>query len=136
MAFPIEIIGAIAVVFKLEWSVICLPILLDGLKVNQRVAAPVAEFVLGKIRRDGVNPSRKFLRLVEAVQVTVYADENLLHQVFTALSITDRSVDEVQQSTLVSLDQLLEGQGVAGQMSRDNLGIGQLASERCCLRRR
>jgi len=49
------------------------------------------------------------------MQVTVHADEHLLHQVFRTIAVTDRSIYEVQQPRLITADKLREGALFAGQ---------------------
>ena len=43
------------------------------------------------------------------MNVPVDADEDFLDEILGLLAIADRAVDEVQETRLVSLDQLLEG---------------------------
>src|SRR5688500_7369016 len=61
------------------------------------------------------------------MQVTVYPDELRLHEVLRLLSITDRPIDEVQQSSLISLDQLLERPLLAAEKRSNNRRVVQRA---------
>ena len=66
-------------VLELQGAMVLLPVLPDRLEEDQRIPAAVAQFVLGQVGRDRVDPRRELLPLVEAVQVPVHADECLLH---------------------------------------------------------
>src|SRR5688500_19949285 len=61
------------------------------------------------------------------MQVTVYPDELRLHEVLRLLSITDRPIDEVQQSSLIPLDQLLERPVLAAEKRSNNRRVVQRA---------
>src|SRR5262249_9934230 len=62
----------------------------------------------GEVRRDRVHPRRELLRPVKAMEVAVYADEDLLDEILRPLPVADRPVDEVQKPRLISLDQFGE----------------------------
>src|SRR5687768_16118617 len=61
------------------------------------------------------------------MQVPVNPDEHLLHEVLRLLPITDRPVDEVQQSSLIPLDQLLERPLLAAEKRSNNRRVVQRA---------
>src|SRR5437879_1552687 len=111
-----------------------LPRLLDGLEEDQRIAAAIAQLVLGQVRGDGVDPGRELLGLIEAMQMPVDPDEHFLHQVFGALPITDRPVHEVEQPALVPIDESSERLPVAAQMPLYDMRIVELV-ERLTLER-
>jgi len=97
--------------------VVGLPVFLDRLEQHERIPAAVAQLVLREIRGNGINPGRKLLRLVEAGEMTMHANEDFLHQVFSALPVTDGPIDEVEQPALIAIDQLLKRLRIAIQMA-------------------
>src|SRR5215831_18129729 len=119
----IEIIGPRRRVFKLQRTMIGFPVALDRLEEHQRIAAAIAQLVFRQVRGDRVDPGRKLLRLVEAMQVPEHADEHLLYEVFCALTVPDSAVDETQQPALVAIHQRAEGLWVARQMPLHDMGI-------------
>src|SRR5881398_3097802 len=115
-ALAVQVVGPGRGVFELERAVVRLPVLFDRLEQHQRVAATVPELVLGQVRRDGVDPGRELLGLVEAVEMTEHADEDLLHEVLRALPVSNGPIDEVEQAGLVAVYQGAEGWGAARQV--------------------
>src|SRR5438094_626772 len=109
-----------------ERAVVRLPVLFDRLEQHQRVAATVPELVLGQVRRDGVDPGRELLGLVEAVEMTEHADEDLLHEVLRALPVSNGPIDEVEQPGLVAVYQGAEGLGVARQVLQHQPAVVKL----------
>src|SRR5581483_4340795 len=86
-ALPVQIVWAGGRVLELQWPVVGLPILLDRLEEHQRIPAAVAQLVLRQVRRDRIDPGRKFLGLIEPVQMPEHPDKDFLHQVFRALAV-------------------------------------------------
>src|SRR6267154_200254 len=87
--------------------------LFDRLKQHERIPAAVPELILRQVRRDGVDPGRKLLGLVEAVEVPEHADKDLLHEVLRPLAVSNGPIDEVEQPGLVAVHQGAEGLRVA-----------------------
>src|SRR5215510_13967746 len=108
MPLPEEIVRPRRRILELQRTVVVLPVLANRLEEHQRVPRPIAELVLRQIRGDGVDPGRKLLRTIEAVEVPIHPDEYLLHEVLSLLAIPDRTEHKVQQAGLIPLDQLLE----------------------------
>src|SRR6185437_11613424 len=102
-----------------------LPVLLDGLEEHERIPRPVAQLVLGQIRGDRIDPGRELSGPVEPVEVSVYPNEDLLHEILSALPVSNGAVDEVQQPSLVALDQFLECALFAVQKGGDQIRIIQ-----------
>src|SRR2546426_11367118 len=126
----VEIVGPRGRVLELQRPVVGLPVLLDRLEQHQRVAAAVAQLVLGQVRRDRVNPRREFLGLVEPVQVPEHPDEHFLHQVLGPLPVPDRAVDEVEQARLVAVDQGAERLRVASEVALRHLAVVEIVERR------
>src|SRR5687767_3928195 len=103
-----------------------LPMLLDRLKQHQRVATAVAQLVLRQVGGDRVDPRRELLGLVEPVEVSEYAYEDLLHQVLRALPVTDCSVDEIEQPGLIAVHEGAERLGVPRQVLEDEPAVVEL----------
>src|SRR5204863_182139 len=103
-------------VLELQRAVVRFPVLLDRLEQYQRVARPVPQLVFREVRGDRVDPGRELLRLVEPVQVPKDPDEHLLNQVFGPFPVPDGSIDEIEQASLVTVDQRAERLGVARQV--------------------
>src|SRR2546427_7621582 len=122
----VEIVGPRGRVLELERPVVGLPVLLDRLEQHERVAAAVAQLVLGQVRGDRIDPGGELLRLVEAVQMPEYADEHLLHQILGPLPVPDRAVDEIEQSGLVAVDERAEGLPIARQVLEHQPAVVQL----------
>ena len=110
-------------ILELERSLLVVPSLGEGLEQHQRVARPVAQFVLRQVGGDRVDPRRELLRLVESGQMTIHANEDLLHEILRALAIPDRPVDEVQQANLISRDDFAESALVTGQKGAHQIGV-------------
>ena len=53
--------------------------------------------------------------------LTTNPHEGLLHEVFRAITITDRTVDEVQKAILITIDQLVKSEPLAVEIPRDQL---------------
>src|SRR5438128_107158 len=130
----VQIVGPRGRILELQRPVVGLPVLLDRLEQHQRVAATVAQLVLGQVRRDRVDPRRELLGLVEAVQVPEHPDEHLLHQVLGPLPVPDGPVDEIEQPRLIAVDQGAERLGVATEVALHHLAVVELV-ERCPLQR-
>src|SRR5205809_3427358 len=105
IALAVQVVGARRGVLELERPVVGLPVLLDRLEQDQRVAAAIAQLVLTQVRGDRVDPRRELLGLIEPVEVAEHADEHLLHEVLSPFAVADRPVDEVEQAGLVAVDQ-------------------------------
>src|SRR5688572_24637515 len=60
------------------------------------------------------------------MQVAIHPDEGLLYQVFRAITVADRTVDEVEQPHVVALDQLIERSLLAGQKFGDDRAVVEL----------
>src|SRR3982751_2696619 len=101
--FPVEVVRTGRRILELQRPVLVLPIALHRLEQHERITRPVAQFVLGQVRRDRVRPGRELLRTVESMQMPVHSDEHFLHQIFGLLSVTDRAIDEIEQPRLVAL---------------------------------
>ena len=125
-----QVIRRVGAVFPLQGSVVRFPVLLDRLEQNQRIARPVAQLVLRQVARDRVDPRRELLGRIEPVQVTVHAYECLLDQVFGAIAVSDRAVDEVQQTGVIALSELVEGVPPAVQVLRYQRRVIQLLEVR------
>jgi hypothetical protein len=108
VAPAIQIIRPVRVVLPLQRAVVGVPVLLDRLEQDQRVPRAVAQLVLGQVARDRVRPRRELLRLVEPMQMPVYANERFLNQILRAVPVPDRAVNEVQEPDVVSLRQFRE----------------------------
>src|SRR5213596_2930911 len=63
----VQVVGPGRGVLELEWPVVRLPVLLDRLEQHQGVTAAVPKLVLREVRRDGIDPGRELLGLIEAV---------------------------------------------------------------------
>src|SRR5882724_8110352 len=100
--------------------------LLDRLKQHERIPAAVPELILRQVRRDGVDPSRKLLGLVEAVEVPEHTDKDLLHEVLRPLPVSNGPIDEVEQPGLVAVHQGTEGLVVAREVLKHQPAIVQL----------
>src|SRR6266545_4390757 len=124
--FAVQIVRTRGRVLELQRPMIRFPVLLDGLEQHQRVAAAVAQLVLREVGRDGVDPGREFLGLIETMQMAKDPDENLLHEVFSPLAVTDGAIDEIEEAGLVTVHQGAEGLRLAGQVTRYNLPIIQV----------
>src|SRR5687768_3423966 len=107
--FAVHVVRTRGGVLELQRTVLILEVLLHRLEEHERIPRSVAELVLGQVRRNGVDPGRELLRAVEAMQVPVDPDEYFLHQVLRLLAVTDRTVDEVQQTCLITRYQLGKG---------------------------
>src|SRR5947207_72820 len=134
VALAVQVVRPCGRVLELQWPVVGLPVLLDRLEQDEWVAAAVAQLVLGQVRGNRVDPGGELLRLVEAVQMPEYPDEHLLYQVFGALPVPDRAVDEVEQSGLVAVDERAECLGVPRQVLEHQPAVVQLV-ERLALPR-
>src|SRR6185437_15982689 len=108
MALAVHVVRARRRVLELQRPIFVLPVRLDGLEEDERIARAITQLVLGEVRRDGVHPGRELLRAVEAMEMPVHPDEDFLYQVFRLLTIADRAINEVQEARLVALDELLE----------------------------
>src|SRR6266436_8147972 len=108
MTLAIHVIRTGCRVFELERTIIVLEVLLDRLKENQRVTRAVAQLVLGQIRGNRIDPGRKLLRAVKAMQVAIDTNENLLHQIFRLFPVPNCAVYEIQETRLVPRNQLRE----------------------------
>src|SRR6267143_184484 len=126
----VQIVGPRGRVLELQRPVIGLPVLLDRLEQHQRIATAVAQLVLRQVRRDGVDPRREFLRLIEPVQVAEHPDEHFLHQVLGPLPVPDRPVDEIEQARLVAVDQGAERLGIAAEVALHHLAVVELVERR------
>src|SRR5438105_4733134 len=126
VALAVQVVRPCGRVLELQWPVVGLPVLLDRLEQDEWVAAAVAQLVLGQVRGNRVDPGGELLRLVEAVQMPEYPDEHLLYQVFGALPVPDRAVDEVEQSGLVAVDERAECLGIARQVLEHQPAVVQL----------
>src|SRR2546425_8476907 len=93
---------------------------------RSRVAAAIAQLVLTQVRGDRVDPRRELLGLIEPVEVAEHTDEHLLHEVFSPFAVADRSVDEIEEASLVAVDQGPERLGVARQMLQYQAPVVQL----------
>src|SRR3989441_8360258 len=125
-ALAVQVVGPGRGVLELERAVVRLPMLFDRLEQHQGVAATVPELVLGQVRRDGVDPGRELLGLVEAVEMTEHADKDLLHEVLRPLPVSNGPIDEVEQAGLVAVHQGAEGLGVAREVLKHQPAIVQL----------
>src|SRR5438477_10002746 len=125
-AFAVQVVGPGRSVFELERAVVRLPVLFDRLEQHQWVAATVPELALGQVRRDGVDPARALLGLLEAVELTEHAEEDLLHEVLRALPVSNGPIDEVEQPGLVAVYQGAEGLGVARQVLKHQPAVVKL----------
>ena len=61
------------------------------------------------------------------MHVAVHPDKGLLDQVLAALPVTHRTVDEVQQPSVVALDQLSERALVTREEGPDDFAVVQLS---------
>jgi hypothetical protein len=61
------------------------------------------------------------------MQVPVNPDEHLLHEILRLFSITNRPIDEIQQSSLISFHQLLERSLLAAEKRSNNRRVVQRA---------
>ena len=61
------------------------------------------------------------------MEMPIYADEGLLDQVLRAIPVADRPVDEVQETRLVALGELVEGMASAVQVLRYKRRVIQLS---------
>src|SRR6266849_8125302 len=109
MTLTVHVIWAGRCVFELERTIVIFEVLLDRLKENQRVTRAVTQLILRQIRGNRIDPGRKLLRAVKAMQVAIDANENLLHQIFRLFPVPNRAVHEVQETRLVACDQFREG---------------------------
>src|SRR5580765_4972771 len=110
------------------------PILLDRLEQHQRITTAIAQLVLRQIRGDRVNPGRKLLGLIEAMQVAENANEHLLYEVFGALPVTDGAIHEVQQARLVTVDTGTERLRFSSQMPHHHLAVIELVQRLALMR--
>src|SRR5687767_1642333 len=108
VALAIQVIRARSRILELQRPVVLLPRSPNRLEEHQRIPRPVPQLVLRQVGGDRVDPGRKLLRPVEAVQVPVHADENLLHEVLRSFPVADGAEHEVQKTSLVPLDELLK----------------------------
>ena len=122
----IQIVWASRRILELERPMVRFSILLDRLEQDQGVPAPIAELVLGQVRRDCIDPSGELLCLIEPMQVAEDPDEDFLNQVLRALTVTDRTIYEVEEPRLVPVDQGAKGLGFAIQMPHNHLTIVQI----------
>ena len=99
------------------------PVLLQRLEEDEGVSRPVPELVLRQVARDRIDPGRKFLALVEALQVPVHPHERFLDQVLRSLPIAHRTVYEVDQAGIVAIDQFPEGALLALQEALNHLTV-------------
>ena len=60
------------------------------------------------------------------MEVAEHTDEHLLHEVFSPFAVADRSVDEIEEASLVAVDQGPERLGVARQMLQYQAPVVQL----------
>jgi hypothetical protein len=54
------------------------------------------------------------------MQVAIHPDENFLHEIFGFFAIADRAIYEVQETDLITLDQLRKGSFFPTQECRDD----------------
>src|SRR5687767_4482514 len=108
MALAVHVVRACSRILELQRTVILLPRAPDGLEEHERITRPIPQLVLRQVRGDRVDPGRELLRPIEPVQVPVHADENLLHEVLRPLPVADGAEYEVQETSLVALDELLK----------------------------
>src|SRR6185503_10628004 len=103
-----QVVRASAGVLELQRPILVFPAPLDRLEEHERISRTISQFVLRQIRRNRVDPRRELFRSVKPMNVAVDANENFLNQILGLLPIADRTVNEVQQSSLIPFDQLLE----------------------------
>src|SRR6266550_813916 len=108
MTLTIHVIWTGRRVFELERTIVIFEVLLDRLKEDQRVTRAVTQLILRQIRGNRIDPGRKLLRAVKAMQVAIDTNENLLHQIFRLFPVPNCAVYEVQETRLVPRDQFRE----------------------------
>src|SRR4029077_17035021 len=91
-----------------------------------RVSGAVPNVSLREVGRDGIDPGRELLGLIEAVEMPEHADKDLLHEVLRPLPVSNGPIDEVQQPGLVAVYQGAEGLGVAREVLKHQPAIVQL----------
>src|SRR5260221_1720130 len=106
MSLPVHIVRPGSSILELQRAVVILPVLLDRLHQYQRVPRTVAQLVLRQIGCNGISPRRKFLRAVKAMQVAIHANEHLLYEIFSLLTVANGTIDKVQQTRLISFNEL------------------------------
>ena len=126
VALAEQIVGLVLGVLPLERTVIGVPVLLERLEEHERIPRTVPKLVLRKVARDRVDPGRELLALVESLQVPVHADERLLHEILTPLTISDGPVDEVDEPLVVTANQLTKSPGIAIERRLHDFRIAQL----------
>src|SRR2546423_3871523 len=55
--------------------------------------------------------------------MAIDADEDFLHEILGAIAIPDRPIDEIQETRLISVHQLVECTRLAGQVSAYKRGV-------------
>src|SRR6185503_4424697 len=123
MTLPEEIVGTRGRILELQRALLVLPVVLNCLEQHERIARPIAQLVLGQVRGNGVDPCRELLRPVEAMDVPVDPDEDLLNEILRLFPIADRAVDEVQQPRLIALDELLKRPLLASEKRRHDCAV-------------
>ena len=93
------------------------------LKVHQRTAARVTQFVLGQVGGDCIEPGGKLPLLIETMDISIYPDKCILQQVFSTVAISDNTVDIVDDATAVAPHQLVERPLLAFYKELDKLFI-------------
>src|SRR5207248_3348880 len=68
----------------------------------------------------------ELLRLVEPVQMPEHPDEHLLHQVFRPFPVPDGPIDEIEQASLIAVDQGAERLRVARQVLEHQPSVVEL----------
>src|SRR5690349_8043531 len=106
MPLPVHVIRSGCSILELQWSIVILPVFLDGLHQHQRIPRAVSQLVLRQIGGDGVCPRREFLRAVKTMQVAINANENLLYEILSLLTVADGAIYKVQEPRLISFNEL------------------------------
>ena len=94
--------------------------------MRQRAAGAIAEFVLGEVARDRVDPRGELLRRIEAVEVPRDPNEGFLDQVLSPVRVARLAGDEVDQAIPIAIVEALEGAGATVEMGSDELFIRQV----------
>src|SRR4051812_1973052 len=76
VALPIEVVRPCGRILELQRPILVLPVALHRLEQHERVSRPVAQLVLGQVRRNRVRPSRELLRSIEPMQVPIHSNED------------------------------------------------------------